>query len=368
MNIQEILSSRNIVKVIYIDDELNKGSFYDNAIAKVRVLIENGTKDEIYPFLSKTDIWKESFEMWWSNATFEDVLGFSKTYGFDRTETDIAIRLHEVLPDSCTLDLLAPEQFNDDSKGKLIQELSVDNKYAIILVDYDLDGYDKNGDQLLGEIANCKNVFCGIFSQTFDISDEIEQWSRRKFPNNVYPISKKRFEAEDANNVIEQGIKNIIWLKYLEDIKRMANQLVSSASQTLEEGLKKIDPATFDRLIISSSIVEGCWEFDLLSRIMQVYLNRGIKKEMQKMFADFQEKTNSIRKFHDHTQTEFVNDVLLSSFSSEEFYDDINYINSIYCTIANGDIFLIKGKYFILVHSVKNFYILSIKPFVMFPL
>lgn len=354
MNIQEILSSRNIAKVIYIDDELNKESFYDNAIAKVHVLIEEGTRYEEFPFLSNPDIWEESFQTWWANATFEDVLEFSKAFGFPRTKTLIANQLHVVLHDSCPLELLAPEEFNDIFKDKLIQELSKENKYAIILVDYELNGYEINGEQLLGDIANCKNVFCGIFSQTFDISDEIEQWSKRKFPNNVYPISKKRFEAEDADNEIVKGIKNIIWLKYLEDIKQMANQLASSASQTLKDGLKEIDPATFDRLIISSSIVEGCWEFDLLSRIMQVYLNRGIKKEMQKMFADFQEKTNSIRNFHDYTQTEFVNDVLLTSFASEEFYDDINYINSIYCTIANGDIFLIKGKYFILLAQPCN--------------
>lgn len=354
MNLQEILSSRNITKVIYIDDELNKDSFYDNAIAKVRVLIEEGIRHEKYLFLSNSDIWEESFKTWWANATFDDVIELSKTFGIQRAPLHITNQLHKVLPESFPVELLAPEQFNDEYKDKLVQELTEGNKYAIILVDYDLNGYDRNGEQILGEIANCKNIFCGIFSQTFDISDEIEQWRKRAFPNNVYPISKKRFESEDADNVIEQGIKNIIWLKYLEDIKQMANQLASSASQTLKDGLKEIDPATFDRLIISSSIVEGCWEFDLLSRIMQLYLNRGIKKEMQKMFADFQEKTNSIRNFHDQTQTEFVNDILLSSFASEEFYDDINYINSIYCTIANGDIFLIKGKYFILLAQPCN--------------
>lgn len=185
MNIQEILSSRNITKVIYVDDELNKRSFYDNAIAKVSVLVEEKARHEKYPFLSQTDIWEESFKRWWSGATFEDVIELSKTFDIQREPFHITNQLLSVLPKSFPVELLAPEQFNDDFKGKLIQELTRDNKFAIILVDYELDGYDKNGDQILGEIANCKYVFCGIFSQTFDITDEIDQWRKRTFPNNI---------------------------------------------------------------------------------------------------------------------------------------------------------------------------------------
>lgn len=354
MNIQEILSSRNIAKVIYVDDELNKVSFYDNAIAKIRVLLEEGTRHEKYPFLSNSEIWEESFNTWWANATFDDVIELSKTYDIQRRPFYITNQLHNVLPESFPIDLLAPEQFNDDFKGKLIQELTQDNKYAIILVDYELDGYDINGDQLLVDIANCKNVFCGIFSQTFDISDEIEQWRKRAFPNNVYPISKKRFEAVDADNEIEKGIKHIIWLKQLEDIKRMANQLAFSASETLKDGLKEIDPATFDRLIISSSIDEGCWEFDLLSRIIQVYLNRGIKAEMKKQFSVFQRNTNSLRDFHDDSQNENVNKDILVALERDEAYDDIEYINSVFSAVSNGDIFQIGNRYYILLGQPCN--------------
>ncbi len=355
MNIQEILSSRNIAKVIYVDDELNKRSFYDNAIAKVRVLVEEKAQHEKYHFLSNYDIWEDSFKTWWANATFDDVIELSKTYNIPRSPLHITNQLHNVLPELFPVELLAPEQFNDDFKGKLIQELTRDNKYAIILVDYELDGYDMNGDQLLlGEIANCKNVYCGIFSQTFDITDEIDQWRKRTFPNNVYPISKKRFDAEDAYSLIEKGLKHIIWLKQLEDIKQMANQLASSAYKTLEDGLKEIDPATFDRLIISSSIDEGCWEFDLLSRIIQVYLNRGIKTEMKKQFSVFQRNTNSLRGFHDDTQNENVNKDILEALERDEAYDDIEYINSVFSAVSNGDIFQIGSKYFILLGQPCN--------------
>lgn len=355
MNIQEILSSRNIAKVIYVDDELNKRSFYDNAIAKVRVLVEEKAQHEKYHFLSNSDIWEDSFKTWWANATFDDVIELSKTYDIPRAPLHITNQLHNVLPELFPVELLAPEQFNDDFKGKLIQELTRDNKYAIILVDYELDGYDMNGDQLLlGEIANCKNVYCGIFSQTFDITDEIDQWRKRTFPNNVYPISKKRFDAEDAYNLIEKGLKHIIWLKQLEDIKQMANQLASSAYKTLEDGLKEIDPATFDRLIISSSIDEGCWEFDLLSRIIQVYLNRGIKTEMKKQFYVFQRNTNSLRDFHDDTQNENVNKDILVALERDEAYDDIEYINSVFSAVSNGDIFQIGNRYYILLGQPCN--------------
>ena len=134
----------------------------------------------------------------------------------------------------------------------------------------------------------------------------------------------------------------------------MANKMVATASNTLESGLKEIDPATFDRMVIANSKEEGCWEFDFLSRIIQVYLNRGIKTEMKSLFSDFQKETNSLRDFHDDTQSEIVNKDILESIEKDEAYDDIVYINSVYSAVSNGDIFQIGNKHYILLGQPCN--------------
>lgn len=354
MNLQEILSSRNIVKVIYVDDELNKGSFYDNASARIRQLIEEEYTDEGYPFFNNKDIWEEEFEKWWNKASFDDVIMLSESIHFSRTTTNIANKISGILPDTCSLELLAPEQFDETYKHNLIEELAKTKERVIILVDFELDGYDVDGDHLITSLASHESIFCGIFSRTFDVSDEINQWQRRNYNPCIYPISKKRFDDQiDIESTI-QGLKNVIWLKQIEFIKAIATELAATASETMKNGLKKIDPATFDRLIIANSMEEGCWEFEYLSRIMQVYFSRGLKVEMKRVFGDFQRQTNSLRDFHDGAKNEYVNKDLLGALEKEECYDDIEYINRIYSAISNGDIFLINENHFILLAQPCN--------------
>jgi len=354
MNLQEILSSRNIVKVIYVDDELNKGSFYDNASAKIRQLIEEEYTNENYPFFNNRDIWEEEFNKWWGKASFDDVIKLSESIDFSRTITNIANKLSGILPNTCSLELLAPEQFDETYKHNLIEELANTKECVIILVDFELDGYNEDGDRLISSIASHESVFCGIFSQTFDVSDEINQWQMRNFNPGIYPISKKRFDDQIDTELTIQGLKNVIWLKQIESIKAMAVKLAATASETMKSGLKMMDPATFDRLIIANSMEEGCWEFEYLSRIMQVYFSRGIKVEMKRVFDDFQKQTNSLRDFHDGTKSECVNKDLLGTLQKEECYDDIEYINRIYSAISNGDIFLINENHFILLAQPCN--------------
>lgn len=353
-DIQNILSSRHITKLIYVDDELGKSSYHDNIKGKVRVLLEEGKGFQEYPFLDNAEIWEETFEQWWQDASIADVVQLANSIQVEKSNPDIANKLHEVLPNSFSIELLAPEQFDENYKKELVEELSKNLEYAIVLIDFDLKDYAVKGDSLFESIASHERVFCGIFSQTFEINQEIEQWQQRKFNPNVYPLSKKRFATENPNNVIIQGIKNVVWLKQIESIKNMANKMVATASNTLECGLKEIDPATFDRMVIANSKEEGCWEFDFLSRIIQVYLNRGIKTEMKSLFSDFQKETNSLRDFHDDTQSENVNKDILESIEKDEAYDDIVYVNSVYSAVSNGDIFQIGTKYYILLGQPCN--------------
>ncbi len=353
-DIQNILSSRHITKLIYVDDELGKCAYHDNVRGKVQVLIEEENKQLQYPFVDNDEIWEEKFEQWWQDASFADVIQLANSIQVEKSNPDIANKLLEVLPDNFSIELLAPEQFDDNFKKELTKRLSENHEYAIVLIDYDLKNYAGNGDSLFASIAGFEYFYCGIFSQTFKINDEIDQWRRRDFNPNVYPLSKNRCEIENSNDIIIQGIKNVIWLKQIESIKNMANTMAATASKTLESGLKEIDPATFDRMIIANSKDEGCWEFDFLSRIIQVYLNRGIKTEMKSLFSDFQKSTNSLRDFHDDTQSENVNKDILESIEKDEAYDDIDYVNSVYSAVSNGDIFQIGTKYYILLGQPCN--------------
>ena len=244
-DVQTILSSRRITKLIYVDDELGKSSYHDNVKGKVFSLIQENVQNDAYPFFQNAEIWEEMFDGWWQKATIGDVVQLAKTMHASQMRSNIANKLQEVLPNNFSIELLAPEQFDENYKKELTEKLSKNLEYVIVLIDYDLKDYAVKGDSLLESIASHERVFCGIFSQTFGINQEIEQWQKRDFKPNVYPISKKRFDVENSNDLVIQGIKNVIWLKQIEFIKSLANKMVATASGTLADGLKKIDPATF---------------------------------------------------------------------------------------------------------------------------
>lgn len=355
--ILEIFSQRNIDKVIYVDDIFGKDSYHDNIFGKVAFLVNQGIWDQQYPFTMEADLWQEQFEEWWEKASFEEIDGFVKKYEVKRTNPSIADKLLDLLS-VCNVELLSPEQFDDNYKEVLIHQMKETQKVCMILIDYDLKGFVKNGDQLLESIANDGNILCGVFSETFSIDEEIKKWEERNFNKNIYPISKKRFDGDDESLMV-QGLKNVIWLKQIEKVKEMAGNAVNEACAVFENGMKSIDPATFNRMVIASSKVEGCWEFESLSRIIMVYLNKGLKQGIKKQFAEFQQNTNSIRALDGPNSSEIINDEILNLIRGGEWFDEIDYVNQVYSPISNGDIFQVGNKYYILLGQPCN---LSIRP------
>ena len=242
--ILEIFSQRDIDKVIYVDDILGKESYHDNIFGKVASLVNQGIWDQQYPFTMETDIWQEVFEDWWKDATSEDVNSFAKKYEVQRTNPSIAEQLLEILS-VCKVELLSPEQFDDGYKEDLLNEIARTGHSCMVLIDYDLKGSAQNGDQMLASVADSDKILCGVFSETFGINAEIEQWEKRNFNKNIYPISKKRFDGDDESLMV-QGLKNVIWLKQIEKVKEMAGNAVNEACAVFENGMKSIDPATFN--------------------------------------------------------------------------------------------------------------------------
>ena len=355
--ILEIFSQRNIDKVIYVDDILGKESYYENIFGKVASLVNQGIWDQQYPFTMETDIWQEQFEDWWKDATFDDVESFAKKYEVQRSNPSIAEQLLEIIS-VCNVELLSPEQFNNGYKEDLLNEVARTGHACMVLIDYDLKGSAQNGDQMLASIADSDKILCGVFSETFEINEEIKQWEERNFNKKIYPISKKRFDGDDESLMI-QGLKNVIWLKQIEKVKEMAGNAVNEAFAVFDNGLKSIDPATFNRMVIASSKAEGCWEFESLSRIIMIYLNKGLKQGIKNLFVEFQQNTSSIRALDGPNSSEIINEEILNLIRGGEWFDEIDYVNQVYSPVTNGDIFQIGTHFYILLGQPCNLSIRS---------
>ena len=67
-SMQDILSAQHIDTFVYVDDELGKDSYFDNAKGKIEQTILNGHHNDDYPFFANGEVWEEEFEKWWEKA------------------------------------------------------------------------------------------------------------------------------------------------------------------------------------------------------------------------------------------------------------------------------------------------------------
>lgn len=151
-----------------------------------------------------------------------------------------------------------------------------------------------------------------------------------------------------------------MWLRQISDIKAQILDLYNNAFENTRKDLDSLDPASFDWVIIKSSAHEGCWEFDMMKRIMQLLLNRHVEKLMTEgeEFPKIQELTQILKKISDFPQCKDTpNSTLLRDYYKSEVYADISYVNNTYSQIANGDIFEIEGE-----GGKKNNYMLVCQP------
>ena len=208
-----------------------------------------------------------------------------------------------------------------------------------------LEGNEElDGVKLLSPFINQKYVACGIFSNTFSTEDELQHWKDCEDANNIFPLSKKRVFDEV---LFLEGLRNVVWLQQISEIKEHVIQLYKTAFNETENEIRSLDPASFDHAIIKSSVNEGCWEFEIMKRILLLLLDQRVEKLMiqEDAFVTFQYLTKQLKKITSCTvEGNQPNTKILESLYTSEIYADISYINRTFSQIANGDIFEIEGR------------------------
>lgn len=268
---------------------------------------------------------------------------FIQERNIKRGTHDIEKILNDILPTEI-LHCVTPNEFKEQYIETPIY-LPTDTNQLVILMDKYLVEDDANsGMKLLAPFKDADYVSCGLFSNRFEIDEEIIHWGDCDSAKNIYPLSKSRVADCEAFLL---GLRNIVWLRQISDIKCQILELYDEAFKKAQDDLELLDPASFDWAIIKSSAHEGCWEFDMMKRIMQLLLNRHVEKLMTEGedFPKIQELTQILKKISDFPQCKDTpNSELLKDYYKSEVYADISYVNNTYSQIANGDIFEIEGK------------------------
>ena len=346
--VSQLLSARHITKVIYVDEDFDSRGYLTNLLKHVR----EHHSDDGFPFASEDpDIAVQQFKQWWENDSDEtDRINRIKEWNIKRSETKTEQKLFDLLNVN-VLECVSPDDFLSID----IENDFNESNQVLILMDQDLQEYGKGFDYLR-KYDNQDYIQCGLFSGKFSKDEEIEKWKDLcDYSRYIYPLSKNRVAEGESNDIVE-GLRNVLWLRQISDIKDMYSKSISDAFDKFKGFLEQFDPASFDYLVMAKSQKEGCWEFDTLHRIGLLKLNQFIEKEMfENAFETFQSKTSDLRCIR-HTDVGSIpkKTEQAKEINQIDLYSDGVFINRTYTQICNGDIFLVDEKYYMLLCQPCN--------------
>lgn len=343
--ILELLRRRNIKSVVYVDNEFEKDVYKEPFLKYIRQNIGTVGFELPFPTEGGIDIALQEFGRWWEREDGNAIKEECQHRGIVRATSEVEAKLLEILPEGI-LKCLTPAEYDDNYSDYDAIGLSGDNQLLVLMDKYLSEDDPLSGMRRLTSVKNKDWVSCGLFSDKFDVHHEIENWSESDTVNNIFPLSKSRVREGNTLNLL-QGLHNVLWLRQITDVKKKVISLYENSLNMTSEELRKLDPASFDHVVIRSSHVEGCWEFDTIKRILQTIHNRYIELQLlsDDNFEQIQLLTGMLKEMSplcDGTAT--PNSETLRVLYKLEVYDDVEYVNRTYSQIANGDIFRINGK------------------------
>ena len=345
----QLLSLSNVKKIIYVDDNFCVDHHLDKAKAVLNTWLETGEYKKLDFLPEDKEIALEEFESWWMSATVENkrkcIFEMMKV---KIEEQNILDCLKEIKEKGIDVIFMEPSDFSDEYIARLKSKVNNESQ-VLLLVDKEFEGQQHGGDALLKKIDDTQFVHCGLFSGKFTVEDEINEWKERGFSATVYPLSKKRILEESEEKIIE-GIRNILWLNHISKMKNDAIEVFEKSIKNTCERFKNMDPASFDSAIVKTSQKEGCWEYVTLNRILMVMLESSIHSKVveENNFPKIQEDLSLLRESSSFCSDEYIDKTWLKELRNCELYTSGIYINKTYSPVANGDIFLIGTKKYIL--------------------
>lgn len=373
-SINSLLDKENIVSIIYIDDKVDKGSqeIHFSAMmknARTKGSISSSLFGGIQWQLPELAFEKEIKRIWDSTDNKAKIIHrISKEIGDNESSNIIPVlEIEDLLKDRITT--LTPAEWieNHTSLFNKVPE----GKKLLCLFDFQLEGFtgpskETNGAELIKTLSASeynKTACCGIFSHKYGVEDEDEY--RLKYAQEFdvdsdyfYTISKYRFAYDPKLSAFAEGIKNVISLKYIQDLKRKSTEIIEKSNTESLKQLNSISPKTFNQIVQKSSYEEGIWEIKSLFRVNSIindFENYSALKddEIRKTFEESITKIRDLDSADTGYDFSYVDPQALD-LRTKEIYLDNSTLNKLNLPIANGDIFQIGTERLILLVQPCN--------------
>lgn len=367
----DLLDAENISYIIYIDDKFDIEG--QKEVYKARLTELKNNQNYIQSIRFNNIDWESPIprfeslilDIWEATENKSELLYEVCSYQKNDESTNVIPELDLGKCFGGRIKLLTPNEWYSDNYN-LIKSLGEDEK-ALCLFDFQfhsgndlIDG--RNGVQLAKNLLEqdfSGKIICGIFSHTFSEKEEDEY--RLKYATDYsidstkfYTISKSRFTFDPKITAFAEGIKNLLLLPYVEDLKMQAVEVFRESNRLAEQKISAISPKTFNQIIQKSSLKEGVWEINTLFRLYGILskeenLRYISNPEKRATFNDSIKNIREIDKINTGYYSGIANKQLLDLRESE-VYIASELINPLYLPISNGDVFKIENiEYMLLV-------------------
>ncbi len=371
-----LLDTENIAHIIYVDDKFDIEG--QKEVYKARLIELKNSENYIGSNTFNGIDWTgpmprfESLilELWDASENKSELLYEVCTYVRDEDSANIipALEIKNCYGDR--IKLMTPDEWVTD-KYQIIKDLE-EGKRALCLFDFEFQSGNKlipgrNGAELaklLIDEQDCtERVVCGIFSHKF--TEEQEDEYREQYSTDYsieesrfYTISKRRFAFDPQITGFAEGIKSLLLLPYVEQLKTESLVVLEKSNKKAGDRIKKMTPKTFNQIIQKSSLKEGVWEISTLFRLYGILS----KEENYNMITDpavrqkFNSSIKQIREIDlkDTGYNSTVPNQQLIELRTSELYLSGDVINKLHLPLTNGDIFKIKDKEYILLVQPCN--------------
>ena len=199
-------------------------------------------------------------------------------------------------------------------------------------------------------------MICGIFSHKYteEEEDTYRKIYRREFDlkkKYFCTISKSRFAKDPQLSGFAEGIKYILITRYIEDLKSKSIKILKESNDKSIKDFKKISPKTFNQIIQKSSYKEGVWEVESLFRLNAILNSDAnfsslLREDIRKDFDDSVLSVRNIDSIYTGSSKKISPESL--QIREKELYTNQDYLNTLNLPVANGDIFEVDSKKFIL--------------------
>lgn len=370
--IANLLDAESIAHIIYIDDKFDVESQKAEFVGRVKSLkytqkyIHSGSFSEFNwegPEELISKLWDESTQ---KSLLLNEICRFEN----DDESANVIPTLEIINYFGSKIIALTPDKWKEDNYN-LIKSLDKGKK-ALCLFDFQFQSGNKliegrNGVELakllLEQDHINEKVVCGIFSHTFreEYEDDVRLQYATQYgidKTRFYTISKYRYSFDPFIAGFSEGIKNLLLQPYVEFLKLESLDVLKKSNEKASERINEITPKTFNQIIQKSSLKEGVWEVSTLFRLYGILS----KEENFNMISDptlRQKFNNSIKRIReiDLTDTGYsstIKNQQLVQLKNSELYLKGDVVNKLHLPLANGDIFVIKDREYVLLVQPCN--------------